>query len=840
MPTMELIKNGSVVLPLLAFSGWWIALWRRGQDWRTSFIVSATLWGIWVAGVTELLSAGSILTRGTVAAVWLVASIVAWSYAIFAARGWQFSPASVSQASGPGSVASKPLSLADWLLLAGLVAVVLLLAIVAFVAPPNTWDAMQYNMPRIVMWIENRSVHFYPTLDYQQLTMSPWSEYAMTHLTILQGSNRLVNLVEWFAFLGSIIGVSLIARELGGGPRGQALAAVLCGTLPQAILAATSAKPDVAVSFWIVASCFFLLRWKSASTWTNALLASTAIGLATLTKGTAFILLPAIVLAVFWIWPSTNRKRFLLRVPALLLVLLALNGPQFYRNVRLSGSPLGFASPDGDADKKGQRHFANGKFGVRDVAGNVLRSVALHFETPNNRINSWTANRFRQLIRGIGVDPDDPAMIEQGNSGEMYGFNIPRASRSEVLAGNMFHAILFLFSAAILVLLRKSSQRDTALLAIGVIGAFVLFCAAVRWQPYNGRFHLPAFMLGCAVISSVLVKRLPPWTLLIGGGLTIVGAMPYALSNEMRPLLGIRYFHGLGADRTPNIFSTTRDRLYFGDQHLYLADSYLAAARAAAASGCRNVGLDAFLLHYDYPMLALLRAGIGGPVVHYVGVQNRSAIYERTLAPATCAVVCLGCGLVHQKWKEYAGPGILAFQFDRTVVFLRGPVDVAGPPTDTSKAATLETAEATLAVLKLADSNPPGVDVDPCSILPDGAVRNVLGGSATHSRERTRCRYKSVVGEMEIATFPPNSYYSRDYQTLTAEGMGSLQVHDLDHSITIVLDRDNPVLAYLHRDNRTYSLNIDRENPRPTSEEYVRLAELLSRGRPSSPYTPAN
>ena len=135
------------------------------------------------------------------------------------------------------------------------------------------------------------------------------------------------------------------------------------------------------------------------------------------------------------------------------------------------------------------------------------------------------------------------------------------------------------------------------------------------------------------------------------------------------------------------------------------------------------------------------------------------------------------------------------FQFDRTVIFLRGPVDVAGSPTETSKAATLETAEATSAVLKLADSNPPGVDVDPCSILPDGAVRDVLGSSATHSRERTRCRYKSVVGEMESATFPPNSYYSRDYETLTAEGMGSLQVHNLDHSITIVLDRDNPVLA---------------------------------------------
>lgn len=429
----------------------------------------------------ELLSVGSLLTRGAVAAVWLAASILAWSFALFSGKNQQASPASGSSISHSASPPNKPLSSTDCLLLAGLFAIVSLLAVIAFVAPPDTWDAMQYNMPRVLMWIENRSVHFYPTLDYQQLMMSPWSEYAMTHLTLLQGSDRLVNLAEWFSFLGSLIGVSLIARELGAGPHGQVLAAILCGTIPQAILAATSAKPDVAVSFWIVVSCFFLLRWKSAATWTNMLLASAAIGLATLTKGTAFILLPAIVLAVFWIWPAANRVRFLVRLPVVLLVILALNGPQFYRNVRLTGSPLGFASPDGDADKEGRRHFANAKFGVRDVAGNVLRSTALHFETPNNKINARTTAVFRQLIRAIGVDPDDPAMIEQGDSGELYTFYVPRASRSEVLAGNLFHALLFLLSAAILVVLWRSSPRDTAFLAAGVIGAFVLFCAAVRW-----------------------------------------------------------------------------------------------------------------------------------------------------------------------------------------------------------------------------------------------------------------------------------------------------------------------------------------------------------------------
>jgi 4-amino-4-deoxy-L-arabinose transferase-like glycosyltransferase len=837
---MELLKSSSAVLPFLAFAGCWTALCRRGQDWRTSFIVSATLWGIWVAATTELLSAGTILTRGAVAMVWLLASILAWWFAFSGANVRQLSGATESAASEPAGEASKPLALADWLLLAGLSVIVLLLAIVAFVAPPNTWDAMQYTMPRVIMWIENHGVKFYPTLDYAQLTMSPWTDYAMTHLTLLQGSDRLVNLVEWFAFLGSIIGVSLIARELGCSPRGQVLAAVLCGTIPQGILAATSAKPDVAVGFWIVASCFFLLRCKSACTWPNVLLTGAGIGLAIMSKGTAFTLLPAVCLAVFFIWPWANRKTFLLRLPAVVVIILALNGAQFYRNIRLSGSPIGFSSPDGEADKKGARHFANGKFGVRDIAGNVLRSTALHFGTPSDRINSSTERLFRRMIRSLGVDPDDQAMIEQGNAGKINQFEVPALAQSEVFAGNMFHAVLFPFSAAILVFLRRSGQRDTALLAIGVIGAFVLFCAAVRWQPYNARFHLPVFMLGCAVISAALMSRLPQWTLLIAAALAILAAMPYTISNEMRPLFGIQYFHGLRPDHSPNIFTTSRDRLYFQDRHLYAADSFSDAARVVAASGCNDVGLDAFVLHYDYPMLALLRAGLGGPVVHYVGVQNRSAIYARTSDPAPCGVVCLGCALIGQKWKDYGGPGILAFQFDRTLVFLREPVEVA-QRIDAANSADWKPVEAASAVSNLlSGADPPHSSGDLCSAMPDAALQDTFGSSVTHESEGIGCRYTAAAGQIEIAAFPIGSYYSRDYADLTAESMGSVQVREPGYFIAVVLDRDNPAIAYLHKGKTTYSLNIDRENPQPSSDEYLRLGALLSAGLPASPFAPAN
>jgi hypothetical protein len=40
----------------------------------------------------------------------------------------------------------------------------------------------------------------------------------MMHMHLLWGGDRFVNLVEFFSLLGSVIGVSLIAKMLGAGP----------------------------------------------------------------------------------------------------------------------------------------------------------------------------------------------------------------------------------------------------------------------------------------------------------------------------------------------------------------------------------------------------------------------------------------------------------------------------------------------------------------------------------------------------------------------------------------------------------------------------------------------
>jgi hypothetical protein len=280
-----------IMFPILAFLGCWTALYAKRRDCRECFIASSVLWGAWLAVSTEVLGQQKWLSRTGITAAWLLAATLVWVVAIYRLRTVKRSP---QLPAGIPESSSDKFSGLETVSLSAIGIILLLTGLVAIVAPPSSWDAMQYNMPRSVMWLQNRSVSFYPTVDYQQLTMSPWADYAMTHLIGLYGGDRLANLVASFAFAGSIVGVSLIVREFGMKRPVQILSAVLCATIPSAILFASSSKPDEAVAFWIIASVYFLLRWRSASHWTNALLATVAISLAIMTKGTAYLLLPGL------------------------------------------------------------------------------------------------------------------------------------------------------------------------------------------------------------------------------------------------------------------------------------------------------------------------------------------------------------------------------------------------------------------------------------------------------------------------------------------------------------------------------------------------------------------
>ncbi len=644
------------ILPLVAFAMLALGFHRKQNDWRESLVYATIPWSLFLAFTTEALTQFRFLTRTGVAWSWLGFTLlcVAWSWK---ARVDSRSSATTADA----KAVDRSLCWDDRIALITIVAISAFVALTAVISAPNNWDAMEYHLPRVVEWMNNRGVQFYPTIDWSQLCQAPFAEYVMTHLHLLDGSDRLLALVQWFAYLGCIVGATLVSRELGGGRRAQILAAVLSATIPSAVLGASSTKNDCVAAYWIMVVAYLMLRWRRSPSWPYALAIGASMGLAVFTKGTSYAFLPAMIVVCILTWKAAEQRRFLMRLPAIAALGALVCIPLWVRNYQFSGSPLGLPYFYGVGDVNG-RMFGNARISPALAAANVVRNVALNTGVPSDRINGISTRMFSAVIRSLGVDPSDRGQIVASQLGFTPRFAVRFHPLNEVLSENPVHMALFLLAGVLVVAHFRRYGSAVRWYGLGTVGAFVVYCALLRWSPWNARYQIPVFELGAAFTAVVLTQSLPRWAINSIGVLTLLMALPLALMNETRPLITR---HGLSG----SILTTPRDQVYFFDSHREIAGSWIAAANAARASKCRDIGIDANLLHFEYPMMALLEQDGSAPHIRYVDVENSSVRYAQPSAPPVCMVICLQCLEAKEKIAEYSEKLGKVQSFGSVVVF---------------------------------------------------------------------------------------------------------------------------------------------------------------------------
>jgi 4-amino-4-deoxy-L-arabinose transferase-like glycosyltransferase len=472
-----------------------------------------------------------------------------------------------------------------------------------------------------------------------------------------------------------MLAVSLITEILGGNRRIQIFAAALAATVPAGILGASNVKNDYVLSYWVVLTVYFLLRWRTHQTWPDTLAITLALSLAVFTKGTAYSFLPFLAMACVATWDWLSVRRILFRFPVIALILICINSPLWVRNYRFSGSIFGLPYFDG-AGPDSARLFANSHITLARSIASFLREVGLNLALPNHRMNEFTTHVLSGCIRLLGEDPNDHGQIVIGQSGIFRPFTVAFASRNEALTGNTLHFLLFVAALLVCLFAFRKMNRAVIWLGAGLVGAFFLYSALLRWSPFNARYQLPLFTLSAVVVALAFSRVLPRVAVTCLTALVLVCAIPPTLANQARPLLTASGFKG-------SILVTPRDQTYFFDQHQVLADSFIAAAKATSATGCKSIGVDANLLHYEYPLFALLTEYGGAMKISYVGVDNPTASFKPNRAEAPCRIVCLGCAEAAKKWAEYSGESSEAEKFGGIVVFVPSTGTISETETST-------------------------------------------------------------------------------------------------------------------------------------------------------------
>jgi hypothetical protein len=566
---------------------------------RDLFLRACVALGVAVALVTEILSPFHLLRRGPLMVVWL-AILGAAAFGLWRRGKWP-------------KIAIRPVETAIALACTAIAGIV---AVTAWASPPNSADAMAYHMPRVVYWAQAGSVAFFPTPYFNQVCLQPLAEYFALHTYLLTGGDRFVNLLTCAAFLASIVGVSTLAGAMGASTRGQAFAALFCATLPNGILQASGAKNEWMTALWLICAAYFALREDAAFT-------GLSLGLALATKATAYLFAPPLLLAIVLIRRPPVRARSLVWIAAGILVV---NTPQYIRNIRLSGSPLGYDSAQGD----GVFRWRNEHPGLTSTISNFVRHSSDQLGDRSERWNRTVFHAALALESALGIDPNDRDTTWPGAQ-----FAAPVNANHEANANNRCHLLLL----AIGIVFAAATRKKTWIVyGAGLFTAYLLFCFYLKWQLFMGRLELPLFALAAPIAGAFLEILRPAIVPIVVCLFLVVNTRLPLLQNWTRPLAGPH-----------SLFRSTRGDNYFRDMTQWdNRASYLSAVELTARSGCPTVGIDIARNQLEYPFQALLRERNPAVRFWHVGVDH---------PPRPCAVFCPDCAGIPGKADSYADIG---------------------------------------------------------------------------------------------------------------------------------------------------------------------------------------
>lgn len=637
----------AIVVFALPMAGLWFHLFdedgRYALEWRDALAWAAVGWAVYSIVGVELLSLGAghdpfaprsgHLTRGWLLLWWTPA--VAWAaFAILWRR------------ESLGALAARPrAALANFgrgeraavAVIAACLAVTLLIALVA---APNTWDSMTYHLTRVAIWLKLGGVAHYATNIEAQLYQPPGAEYLIAQLQAVAGGDRAAALVQWSAYALSIAVVSRGSSLLGAGRRGQLIAALLAATAPMALMQATSTQNDLLFSLWLmIAAVSALGAWQGGERASGrAFAGAVALGLAVVTKGTAPLIgAPVALLLAFAAVRGAGVRRAAAVAAAAVLVTAAINLGPWLRNAETYGTPIATGSDE-------RVDYSNDRVTPATLFSNLLRNAAIYAGTPSERINELPTDAVRSTLSAAGIDPDDPATTFGGRP-----FEVGKSGPHESHAAS---TVLFLLAvwAVTLALLRGPPRRRAW--AAMVVAQSLLFAAAVTWQPWHARLHLPMLLLSVPLVAVALDElrgsRVRNVALLAACALTPV-LLAY---NVMRPLVG-----------PDSILTTPRVEQYF-QQRPSLTAQFEAIVGFAAESGIERVGVTGGPDDWEYPFFVLAPRAVarvggepaGGRTIRFgdVLVANGSRRY-RTGDELPAMVVCLGCNNLQRDPLTAAG-----------------------------------------------------------------------------------------------------------------------------------------------------------------------------------------
>ncbi len=433
--------------------------------------------------------------------------------------------------------------------------------------PPGNSDSMSYNLVRVLLFRQEGTLFLDRYTDPHQV-FQPVGYDILSHLFLRFGTDYVVALFSFLAYLAIVLGTYAFARRHAGAITALA-AALVVASLPELVFQATSTKGDLAAAAAAVASLLAAGRlWRRPSGRDLALLlVILSFGVSAKTTFAAFALPFAGVFGVVLArrhglgdWARAIRAQpwtvGLALVPTGILSQIWL----FARNRRASGTWFG------PPDWVGLHQNGDGPIGALANLNRYLLESA-HFLRPIEPLVARVSGRSATEWLTAGYDRWLAPFWGDAGTTE-WEFSISWLPHEDI---SWFGPLGFVIVLPALAFAALRGPRLLRLTAAALAAYAVIVAWQVAWMPWNGRFFSLFFGSSGAAVAflferwgrrkgaRVLVQLLAALILLYA-----------CFFNRQKPLL--RHFYASWPEQlaTESIWARSewgRDRLYYADRY---------------------------------------------------------------------------------------------------------------------------------------------------------------------------------------------------------------------------------------------------------------------------------
>ena len=228
----------------------------------------------------------------------------------------------------------------------------------------------------------------------------------------------------------------------------------------------------------------------------------------------------------------------------------------------------------------------------------------------------------------IGQDVDDPRTTTITN------YKVFTPTTNEDKTTNPLHAILILVVFIVLLIKRKDIEPSILILCFVIAATFPLISSLIKWMVFNGRLHLPFFVLFAPIVGYTLDELLPSTPVRVIATILLLASWPWLMSIQSRPLIAT------SQSFVESVLVTPREDLYFANGW-HLRQPYLEMAELIKESSCSNVGIVLPGNSAEYPLWVFLGAPKTAPRIEWIDAGVTSQYADPGFVP--CAVICQGC-----------------------------------------------------------------------------------------------------------------------------------------------------------------------------------------------------